>query len=84
MSTVPVPVRAYTDYPILALGDIGGKEAPIRECRVLSYDGNKYCKVEVGGVIETIKSGYLYTKAGRCTKAPCLPRSALRRLETAS
>lgn len=55
-------MRAYTDYPILALGDISGEEAPIREVKILYYDGDKRCKVIVQGVEEEIKTGYLYTK----------------------
>ena len=54
-------MRAYTDYPILELGDIAGEEAPIREVKILYYDGDKRCKVIVQGLEEEIKTGYLYT-----------------------
>ena len=55
-------INAWTDYPITDIGDIPNKEAPIRKCKVLKYDGNKYCLVEVKGVkqLQTIKAGYLY------------------------
>ena len=56
---------AFTDYPIVELGDVAGKMAPIRQVEVLSYDGDKYCQVSVSGVLITIKSGYLYSERGR-------------------
>lgn len=40
-------MKAFTDYPILELGDISGEEAPIREVKILYYDGDKRCKVVV-------------------------------------
>lgn len=58
-------IRAWTDYPIAALGDAACDDAPVRPCRVLAYDGNKYLKIEVGGMCEYVKSGYVYTRAGR-------------------
>lgn len=56
------PVKAYTDYPIALLGDKPGVQAPMRECLVKSYDGNKYCLVEITGTEASahIKSGYIY------------------------
>lgn len=62
-------MRAYTDYPILELGDISGEEAPIREVKILYYDGDKRCKVIVEGVQEEIKTGYLYTAPVRSDEA---------------
>lgn len=62
-------MRAYTDYPILELGDVSGEEAPIREVKILCYDQDKRCKVIVEGVEEEIKTGYLYTKPVRCDEA---------------
>jgi len=56
----------YTDYPIFELGDEPNKEAPIRTVMVLSYDGDKYCDIIVGGVVSTIKAGYIYKERGRC------------------
>lgn len=38
---------AYTDYPIPELGDKFYTKAPMRECYVLSYDGENYCEVVV-------------------------------------
>ena len=52
---------AYTDYPIIELGDLPGKPAPVREITVLGYDQDRYCTISVGGVIDSIKSGYIYT-----------------------
>jgi len=59
-------MKAWTDYPITELGDKEFKEAPIRECEILSYDGDKYCEVIVEGIKKSIKKGYLYREPGRC------------------
>jgi hypothetical protein len=59
----------YTDYPILPLGDKLGEKAPIRPVRVLSYDGDKYCKAEIKGQIFELKIGYVYKTPGRCGEA---------------
>jgi hypothetical protein len=53
-------VRAWTDYPIIGLGDRPGKIAPIRLVDVLSYDRDKHYRVRVGNVVELVK---------RCTNA---------------
>ena len=59
-------MQAYTDYPITELGDAPGQLAEVRPVEVLSYDGNKYCYVEVGGIRKNIKRGYLYAEPVRC------------------
>ena len=72
-------MKAWTDYPITELGDAEGQEAPIRECEVISYDGDKYCDVIVGGVLTSTKCGYLYSTPGRFGEAPrvtCLAGAA--------
>ena len=51
---------AYTDYPIPELGDKFYTKAPMRECFVLSYDGEIYCEVVVDGRKEVIKSSKIY------------------------
>jgi hypothetical protein len=58
-------MKTWTDYPITELGDEPGKIAPIRECTVLNYDGNKYCDVRVDGVLKQIKRAYIYIEEGR-------------------
>lgn len=63
-------LKAWTDYPFEELGDAAGVEAPVRECVVLSYDGNKYCRIEVGGVTTEVKAGYLYRQPGRVGEVP--------------
>lgn len=63
-------MKAWTDYPIVELGDTPGKLAPVRECKVLDWDGDKYCHIEVEGVREHVKRGYLYRKAGRYGEVP--------------
>ena len=60
----------YTDYPIVELGDIAEKKAPIRKVMPISWDGDKYVKVLVGGIYQEIKAGYIYTKFGRFGDVP--------------
>jgi hypothetical protein len=50
-----------TDYPITELGDAAGKLAKTRTVKLLSYDGDKYCYVEVEGIRKEIKAGYIYS-----------------------
>lgn len=64
-------IEAYTDYPIEKLGDEYGKIAPIRKCKIISYDGNKYAKIKVGRFTDEIKLGYCYKQSGRSGEVPC-------------
>jgi hypothetical protein len=73
-------MKAYTDYPFDFLGDIPYQEAPNREIRVLSYDGNKYCKIMVEGWYTEIKSGYIYAKPGRVSEVPSINEKRLKKL----
>ena len=63
-------MKLYTDYPFKELGDIEYQEAPIREIKAISYDGNKYVRIVVDGIESEIKSGYIYTSKGRCGDVP--------------
>jgi hypothetical protein len=74
-------MKAWTDYPFIQLGDIAYQEAPIREIEVLSYDGDKYCRIIVCGIHEEIKSGYIYQEPGRCREVPGIARAQLKLLE---
>lgn len=58
-------MKAYTDYPFEELGDQPYMMAPIREINVISYDGDKYCQIEVGGITTEVKAGYIYDGPGR-------------------
>jgi hypothetical protein len=69
-------MKYWTDYPVADLGDVIGQQAPIRECVPLTYDGNKYCEVSVGGVIAGCKAGYIYTENGRCGDVPSISSAA--------
>lgn len=71
-------MKAFTDYPFPELGDISGKQAPIRSCIVTSYDDDKYCKIVVGRLETEVKSGYLYKTAGRLGEVECINVSELR------
>lgn len=63
-------MKAWTDYPILALGEGADAEVPVRECLILDYDANKYCRVRVGAHEVEFKRFYLYTKPGRIGEVP--------------
>lgn len=73
-------VRGWTDYPILELGDVSGEIAPIRRCVVIKYDGDKYTKALVEGVITEIKRGYIYRRPARCGEAPAISHRTMMRL----
>lgn len=73
-------VRAWTDYPIIELGDRPGKIAPIRLVDVLSYDRDKSCRIRVGNVVDLVKRCYLYKHRGRCGKAARLSDRQLKKL----
>lgn len=70
-------MKAYTDYPFTELGDIAREQAPIRQCTVISYDGDKYCKIVVGKLITEVKAGYLYKEPGRCGAVECIDVNVL-------
>jgi hypothetical protein len=72
-------MKAWTDYPFPELGDTPCMEAPIRECRVISYDWNKYCVIEIGGQELTVKIGYVYRKPGRCGEVSMIDRFKTKR-----
>ena len=73
-------MKAWTDYPFAHLQDEAGKKAPVREIEVLSYDGDKYCRVRVCGHEDEIKAGYIYQLEGRFGEVPQLTREQLAKL----
>lgn len=70
-------MKAWTDYPFVWLGDTSGEPAPIREVEVLTYDGNKYCRIRVADGEDEIKVGYLYVAPGRCGEVEPVNLSSL-------
>lgn len=70
----------WTDYPFVELGDTSGMIAPVRECEVLSYDGDKYVRVKIGTLHSEIKRGYVYMEPGRCGEVSALNRRVLSQL----
>lgn len=75
-------MKAWTDYPFTwLLGDAPYQKAPVREIEVLSYDGDKYCRILVCGKDAEIKAGYIYQQPGRFGKVPALTRDQLMILE---
>lgn len=67
--------KLFTDHPFRDLGDSPNKKAPIRQIQVLSYDGDKYCRVLVDSIESEVKAGYIYTTPGRCGEVPCFDPS---------
>lgn len=65
-------MKAYTDEPIVELGDTVGYEAPIREVEVLSFDSNRYFDVQISGITVKIKAGRLYRTAARYGHSQCI------------
>lgn len=65
-------MQAWTDYPFENFGDASGKPAPVREVQVLSYDGDKYCRIKLGDFETEVKAGYLYSEAGRHGDVPII------------
>jgi hypothetical protein len=74
------PKQLFTDHPITELGDEEYKEAPIRECELLSYDDNKYCYVKVEGIEKEIKRCYIYSQRGRCGEVDCISVDEIKEL----
>lgn len=73
-------MKAWTDYPITALGDVPSALAPVRECEVVAWDRDKYATIHICGVTEEVKAGYLYSTPGRCGEAPSVSVAALDKL----
>lgn len=68
-------LKAYTDYSFAELGDTISEKAPIRECTVLWYDGDKYCCIKIGDLVETyVKVCYVYAMHGRRGRVPSIVR----------
>lgn len=68
-------MKAWTDYPFVELGDKPNEPAPIRECWVVSYDGDKYCIISISHCVVpflVVKAGYLYDSPGRSGEVPVI------------
>ena len=74
-------MQAWTDYPFTRLGDEPNTVAQVREITVMSYDGDKYCRIRVGRFSEEIKAGYIYQQPGRLGEVPPITRDQLAALE---
>ena len=61
-------MKTYTDFPITELGDHESFKAPIRECEVLSYDGDILLYIKVENVLKNVKRSFVYTTEGRFTE----------------
>jgi hypothetical protein len=70
-------IRAWTDYPIAALGDASQDETPVREVSVLNWDRESYCEVAIGGDIFAVPAKRLYIRPGGLDVAPPLTRRVL-------
>lgn len=73
-------LRAWTDYPLAALGDEPDKPAPHRRVVVLAYDGDKRVTIDVASVRVEVKAGYVYRRPGCAGEAPTFRHATLCRL----
>jgi hypothetical protein len=64
------------------LGDTTGILAPIRRCVVVSYDGDRYCEIEIGEqpVRLHVNRVFLYSDEKRYGEAKAIQRLDLKRL----
>jgi hypothetical protein len=74
--------KYWTDYPFKRLGDTENQEAPVRSIKIIDYDGNLYVKIKVSGIVEWIKSGYIYTEEGRYGEVPAITLDELHNITT--
>lgn len=71
----------WTDYPFESLGDLTYQVAPIRNVKVIGYDGDKYARVELpNGDVDEIKAGYLYSIPTMCGTKKVVNRRKLERM----
>ena len=63
-NTQMTQLDAYTNCSFIQLGDSGGLITNYRKCKILTWDGDKYCDVLVydssKGLVTSILSKYLY------------------------
>ena len=67
-NTQMTQLDAYTNCSFIQLGDNGGLITNFRKCKILTWDGDKYCDVLVysdwsdssKGLVTSILSKYLY------------------------
>jgi hypothetical protein len=72
-------IKCWTDYPIVALGDVSGQKSPIRPVVITDYDGDKYVTVIVGGIEASFKRCYVYPRPARCGEVVPVSMSRLLR-----
>ena len=70
----------YTDYPFPFLGDAPGEQAPVRPVTLVSYDGDKYVTIDVGGTQTEIKSGYVWREPVQYNSPHTCPIEEIRQL----
>lgn len=73
-------IEAWTDYPILRMGDTAGELAPVRPCKIISYDRDKYVRIRIGRYVESVKRCYVYNRPGRCGRARAVSERLLDKL----
>lgn len=62
----------WTDYPLYP--EEYSKKAPKRKIKILSYDGDKYCKIDFNGEQFEIKAGYIYPSPERVSSKKACKR----------
>ncbi len=65
---------AFTDYPVDVYDGNDDELAPIRKCKILTYDRDRYCDVLVfytdsdgdeRAIVTNFKAGYIYKNEAR-------------------
>jgi hypothetical protein len=56
------PTKGYyfTDCAFVELKDTPNKPAPLRKVKLIDFDGDKWCKVQIDDIIAEVKYFYLY------------------------
>lgn len=74
-------MKAWTDYQFQWLENKAGEISTVREIEVISYEGEEYCKIKVGGKFDTIRCNFIYQKPGRFGEVPQITRRQLMMLK---
>ena len=70
----------FTDYPMVLLGDTPGHIAPLRNCKIISYDRDKYVWIQIGkNFCIEIKAGYVYQGSAKKAKPDNIWRTTYKR-----
>ena len=63
---------AYTDHHITEFGDKPHLPAPIRQVKVIAFDGAEHLIVDIGLFRFEVRRSNVYKEPGRLSQQPCL------------